>query len=133
MGIALPDLLALGHADSDARGRPINMAYLALRGSLLAFGVSQRHRSVSRRIFQTLFPRWPEREVPVMHVTNGVHMPSWDSREADRIWTAACGKDRWRGMPDELGCLIETLSDEALWALRGAARQALVRQRAPSG
>ena len=126
MGIALPDLLALGHADSDRADDPINMTYLALRGSLLAFGVSQRHRSVSRRIFQKLFPGWPERQVPVMHVTNGVHMPSWDSREADRIWTAACGKDRWRGMPDELGCLIETLSDEALWALRGAARQALV-------
>ena len=60
------------------------------------------HGRVSRRIFQPLFPRWPEPEVPVGHVTNGVHVPSWDSPHADQLWTAACGKERWRGMPETL-------------------------------
>ncbi len=35
--------------------------------------------------------------MPVGHVTNGVHMPSWDSAEADDLWTEACGKERWLG------------------------------------
>jgi len=60
-------------------------------------GVSRLHGEVSRRIFQRLYPRWPEREVPVGHITNGVHVPSWDSPWADEIWTAASGKERWRG------------------------------------
>ena len=36
------------------------------------------HGQVSRRLFLPLFPRWPEDEVPIGHVTNGVHMPTWD-------------------------------------------------------
>jgi len=53
------------------------MAYLAVRGSGAINGVSRLHGKVSRGIFQPLFPHWPEIEVPVGHVTNGVHMPSW--------------------------------------------------------
>ena len=71
------------------------MAYLALRGSGSVNGVSQLHGAVSRHMFAPLFPRWPEDEVPVGHVTNGVHMPTWDSAPADDLWTEACGKDRW--------------------------------------
>ncbi|MDE2167196.1 MAG: alpha-glucan family phosphorylase [Alphaproteobacteria bacterium] len=126
MGITLPELLRFGRANADDVDEPVNVAYLALRGSLLAFGVSRRHCAVSRRIFQQLYPRWPEPQVPVDHVTNGVHVPSWDSQQADEIWTGCCGKDRWRRMPDNLGASITALSDEALWALRGVTRQALV-------
>jgi glycogen phosphorylase len=126
IGITLAQLRALGLADGDDDEASVNMAYLAMRGSLLTFAVSRRHRNVSRRIFQSLFPRWPERQVPVGYVTNGVHMPSWDSREADAIWTSSCGKDRWRGTIEQLERSIEAVSDESLWALRGAARRILV-------
>ena len=89
-------------ATADDAAEPFNMAYLAVRGSGAVNGVSRLHGDVSRRIFQPLFPRWPEAEVPVGHVTNGVHVPTWDSAEADRLWERACGKDRWRGpVPDE--------------------------------
>ena len=120
------DVLALGRADADDTGSPLNMAYLAARGSMTTFGVSRRHGQVSRRIFQPLFPRWPDHEVPVGHVTNGVHVPTWDSQAADRIWTDACGKDRWRCFPDDMREEVEKLSDDALWAMRGQARQDLV-------
>src|SRR4051812_42329394 len=66
-------------------GPAINMANLAIRGSGAVNGVSKLHGQVSRRLFQVLFPRWPEAEVPVTHVTNGVHTPTWDSAEADRV------------------------------------------------
>ena len=73
------------------------MAYLAIRGSGAVNGVSRLHGEVSRGIFQDLFPRWPQAEVPVGHVTNGVHTPTWDSVAADQLWTESCGTDRWRG------------------------------------
>ncbi len=125
-GATMGDILTLGQNDEDAHPGSFNMAYLAIRGSLASFGVSRLHERVSRQIFQPAFPRWPRRQVPVDHVTNGIHVPSWDSAQADQIWTDACGKDRWRGMPDTLPKLIEALSDEALWEMRGQGRKELV-------
>ena len=125
-GVTIEDMLALGQAGQDGNHGSFNMAYLALRGSMANFGVSRLHGCVSRRIFQPLFPRWPGCQVPVDHVTNGIHVPSWDSAQADRIWTAALGKDRWRGSPDGLSKAIEALSDEALWKMRGDSRKELV-------
>src|SRR5271155_908121 len=126
-GIEMGELLALGRSLSDD-GEPFNMAYLAMRGSQVTFGVSRLHGGVSRRIFQPLFPRWPESEIPVGHVTNGVHVPSWDSSAADELWTAACGKERWRGMPDTLPALIASISDEQLWAMASEDRRVLVKK-----
>jgi len=125
-GVTLDDILGLGRMDRLNADEPFNMAYLALRGSALCLGVSRLHGEFSRRVFQPLYPRWPTCEVPVDHVTNGVHIPTWDSVEADRIWTEACGKERWRTMPDDMGSRIACVSDEQLWAMRGEGRQRLV-------
>jgi starch phosphorylase len=102
------------------------MAYLALRGSGRANGVSRLHGDVSRRLFAPLFPRWPEDEVPVGHVTNGVHMPTWDSAAADDLWMEACGKDRWLGTVNSLDETIRSVPSARLWRLRTAATAALV-------
>jgi starch phosphorylase len=125
LGLSVDELLALGRKDPENHQEWFNMAYLALRGSGVVNGVSRLHGSVSRRIFQPLFPRWPEREVPVGYVTNGVHVPSWDSAASDALWTEACGKERWRGGLEIIEKL-EFLSDEALWILRTSNRQNLV-------
>jgi len=126
LGLSFKDVLALGRIDPDDPAEPFNMAFLAMRGSGLTLGVSRLHGQVSRRIFQPLFPRWPEAEVPVGHVTNGVHAPTWDSAEADRVWTQACGKERWRVLEDDPPSQIACASDEDLWALRGQSRHRLV-------
>jgi starch phosphorylase len=102
------------------------MAYLAVRGSGAVNGVSRLHGKVSRRIFMPLFPRWPVDEVPIGHVTNGVHMPSWDSAESDDLWTEACGKNRWLGTTGALEQHIRRVSDAALWQLHAAASKSLV-------
>ncbi|HUU35774.1 MAG TPA: alpha-glucan family phosphorylase, partial [Vicinamibacterales bacterium] len=127
LGIAFDDLLALGRRDRHDGSEPFNMAYLGIRGSGAVNGVSRLHGEVSRRLFQPLFPRWPEAEVPVTHVTNGVHMPTWDSAEADSLWEAACGKDRWRWTMKEVEDDFRRVSDADLWQLRTAARESLVR------
>ncbi|HTU02990.1 MAG TPA: alpha-glucan family phosphorylase, partial [Candidatus Sulfotelmatobacter sp.] len=126
LGIPLHDLLALGRLNPEDSAESFNMAYLAIRGSGAANGVSRLHGQVSRRIFAVLFPRWPVAEVPVGHVTNGVHMPSWDSAAADDLWTKACGKDRWLGTTETLEQDIRRVSDARLWQFRAAACQALV-------
>jgi starch phosphorylase len=124
--IPLKDLLALGRQNADDSSEPFNMAYLAIRGSGSVNGVSRLHGEVSRNLFQPLFPRWPTEEVPVGYVTNGVHMPTWDSAAADDLWTEACGKKRWLGMSETLEQDILRVSDEKLWQLRSVASESIV-------
>ena len=126
LGIPLPELLALGRQHPTDASEPFNMAYLAIRGSGAVNGVSRLHGHVSRHLFAPLFPHWPVDEVPVGHVTNGVHMPTWDSAPADDLWTDACGKDRWLGTTDTLAQDVRRVSDASLWHLRTAASTALV-------
>jgi starch phosphorylase len=126
LGISLYDLLALGRQNPNEPSEPFNMAYLAVRGSCAVNGVSRLHGQVSRNLFAPLFSRWPVDEVPITHITNGVHMPTWDSAEADDLWTEACGKDRWLGEMETLENEIRSVSDIKLWQFRIKARQNLV-------
>jgi starch phosphorylase len=126
LGISLNDLLALGRANPNDSAEAFNMAYLAVRGSGAVNGVSRLHGKVSRRIFTPLFPRWPKEEVPIGHVTNGVHMPSWDSAVSDDLWTKACGKGRWLGTVETLERDILRVSDARLWQFRSVASKSLV-------
>jgi glycogen phosphorylase len=126
LGIALQDLLALGRQNRTDSSEHFNMAYLAIRGCGAANGVSRLHGKVSRRLFLPLFPRWPEDEIPIGYVTNGVHMPTWDSAAADDLWTETCGKDRWLGTSKTLERDIRGISDAKLWQFRTAARKSLV-------
>jgi len=126
LGIGFPELLALGRDNPDDPNEPFNMAYLALRGSGAVNGVSRLHGQVSRRIFRSLYPRWPEVEVPVGHVTNGVHTPSWDSPEADALWTKRCGQTRWQHTMATIERDLQSASDAELWAMRTATRKGLV-------
>jgi starch phosphorylase len=126
LGITRQDLLALGRRNPNDAAEPFNMAYLAIRGSGAVNGVSQLHGKVSRHLFEPLFPHWPTEEVPVGYVTNGVHMPTWDSAPADDLWTEACGKDRWLGTAETLEQDIRQVSDANLWEFRTDAGKALV-------
>ncbi len=126
LGISCHDLLALGRQNPNDASEPFNMAYLAIRGSGAVNGVSRLHGKVSRHLFEPLFPRWPTEEVPIGHVTNGVHMPTWDSAAADSLWTEFCGKERWLGATEALDKDVRCASDAGLWQFRSAARSALV-------
>jgi glycogen phosphorylase len=126
LGISCDDLLALGRANPNDESEPFNIAYLAIRGSAAVNGVSRLHGRVSRQLFEPLFPRWPTDEVPVEHVTNGVHMPTWDSAAADDIWTQACGKERWLGSAEMLEHDFRRMPAAGLWQFRSEARKSLV-------
>jgi starch phosphorylase len=124
--ISVADLLGLGRQYPHEPTEPFNMAYLAIHGSGAVNGVSKLHETVSRQLFSPLFWRWPTEEVPVGHVTNGVHMPSWDSAASDALWTEACGKDRWLGETEGLCDKMLPVPDDRIWQMRTAARDLLV-------
>ena len=126
LGIGFDELMALGRRNPADAAEPFNMAYLAIRGSGAVNGVSRLHGEVSRELFQPLFPRWPREEVPVGHVTNGIHVPTWDSDEAHQLWNAACGANCWRDGMERLEPLVRAMSDAAIWNMRNAARKSLV-------
>ena len=103
LGIAFDELMALGRRNPGDGGEPFNMAYLAIRGSGAVNGVSRLHGAVSRALFEPLFPRWPAEEVPVGYVTNGIHVPTWDSNEAHRaLDRMPADNDCWHGDLDEI-------------------------------
>ncbi|MGV8174133.1 MAG: alpha-glucan family phosphorylase [Methanothrix sp.] len=129
LNISLVDLMSLGQSGG-AGGRdesaPFTMAHLALSGCSHANAVSRLHGRVSRMLFQARYPRWPQAEVPFTHVTNGVHIPTWDSPVAQELWAGACPGgcgpediDYWKDG-------ISRKSDYELWCFRGEARRDLV-------
>jgi starch phosphorylase len=126
LGISPHDLLALGRQNPNDSSESFNMAYLAIRGSGAVNGVSRLHGKVSRHLFETLFPNWPEEEIPVGYVTNGVHMPTWDSAPADDLWAGACGKGCWLGTTETMEQEIRRISDSELWKFRTSACRSLV-------
>jgi len=126
LGLAVRDLLGLGRRDPADDREPFNMAYLAIRTSGAVNGVSRLHGQVSRRIFRVLFPRWPEAEIPVGHVTNGVHVPTWHSPWADELWTKTSSKKRWLDRTETLEAQIAGLPDADVWRFRVECRRRLV-------
>jgi starch phosphorylase len=126
LGITPRDLVALGRQNPNDSSESFNMAYLAIRGSGAVNGVSRLHGKVSRHLFEPLFPHWPQDEIPVGHVTNGIHVPTWNSAPADDLWTETCGKDRWMGTTETIEQDIRRVSDAGLWQFRIAASKSLV-------
>lgn len=127
MGVTIEDIIALGRANPRDENEPFNMAWLAMRTCAMSNGVSALHGEVSRRIFQPLFPRWPGREVPVGHVTNGIHVPTWQSPATDRLWSSIYGAERWqRGWSDVDAGKFSQITDEQLWQLLNEGRNKLV-------
>jgi len=135
LGLSFKEFMGLGRLNPTDPNEPFNMAYLSIRGSGAVNAVSRLHGEVSRDLFQPLFPRWPSAEVPIGHVTNGVHMRSWESKASEDLWKQVCRQTPWTGKNEELGEKILDIPDEQLWALRNQSRKSFiesVRRRRPS-
>jgi len=126
LGISTEALLDLGRTHPGDPSAPLEMAVLALRSAGSANGVSRLHGAVSRRLFAGLFPRWPEREVPVGSVTNGVHVASWVSDAMRELWQLCYGEACWDQPDAAAWARLNDVSDEALWTARNRERARLV-------
>jgi starch phosphorylase len=119
--------LAMGRIDPSQREQPSGMTAVALRASRQANAVSRRHGEVARGMWQTLFPGRAREDVPITHVTNGVHVPTWLTgpmrelldRHLEPGWLA-------RADDAETWAPVAAIPAAELWAARCAARAQLV-------
>jgi len=126
-GLDGDQLLALGRRDPDDASQAFHMAYLAMRGCSRANAVSRLHGHTSRALFAPLFPRRARLEVPIRHITNGVHVGEWDSGSANRLWRAAVGEGQsWRDQLERTADRIQEIRDPDIWKFRAEARMDLV-------
>jgi starch phosphorylase len=121
-------LLALGRDDVFNKDEPFSMATLAIRTSDWCNGVSALHGEVSRGMWQRVWPGVPQREVPIGHVTNGIHANTWLARPlAEAIDTQLGGRDRHTRPEDqEVLAAVRDLPDEQLWAIHEDRRRKLI-------
>ncbi|HUN89321.1 MAG TPA: alpha-glucan family phosphorylase [Terriglobales bacterium] len=124
LGISQGDFMAM------ARTRTIGdfcMTVLALRLASRANGVSKLHGDVSRRMWQWLWPDLPLDEVPIGHVTNGVHFRSWISLEMNQLYDRYLGPN-WREEPanSDVWSRANTIPAEELWRTHQRRRERLV-------
>jgi starch phosphorylase len=127
LGLSLDRILALGrvHHPHDP-SEPFNMAYLAMRGCSRINGVARLHGAVSRRLFGQLYPGRPLAETPVSHITNGVHVPTWDSNAANELFGKITMGHHWTENLEQAVKKLDSVSDAALWDFRAKARKTLV-------
>ena len=127
LGIDLESLLRLGRYRPDDIDDTFCPTVLALRLTDSHNGVSRLHGSVTRQQWGGLWPRLPTDEVPIGHVTNGVHLQSWITPEIDRLLDRQLG-EQWRrvpGAPESWATLLDA-DDTELWEASRAARERLV-------
>ncbi|MBI3721036.1 MAG: alpha-glucan family phosphorylase, partial [Fimbriimonas ginsengisoli] len=127
-GFASDQLLKLGRIERDNQGEPFNMAIFAMANSNYVNGVSQLHASVTREMFQARWPGYPEDEVPIVAITNGVHTHTWISHDMAELFDEYLGQDWRRNTGDpEVWRGVESIPDGELWAVRENLRGSLVR------
>lgn len=105
-----------------------NMTHLALTTGGRYNAVSKLNGVMSRRMWHNLWPELPEDEVPITHITNGIHVPTWISPEMARLFSKHLGKD-WMERHDDtrIWDRIIDIPDEELWAVRCALKRKLTR------
>ena len=127
IGMDFESFLQLGRTRPENPHEPFVMTPLGIKMSRAANGVSRRHGEVARQMWQPLFPERPVDTVPIGHVTNGVHLPTWMApatralldRHLDDGWAArAADPDTWAP--------VDTIPDAELWALRCRLRNEFV-------
>jgi len=120
-------MLALGRENVYNKNEPFSMAVLALRTSDAANGVSKLHGEVSRDMWRGIWPGVPANEVPIGHVTNGVHARTWLSPDITRLFDRYLTM-RWQSNPEDQSVWenVEQIPAEELWRVRQDRRTRLV-------
>jgi starch phosphorylase len=120
-------LLALGRENVFNKNEFFSMAVLAIRTSDSANGVSRLHGEISRKMWNSIWPNVPEDEVPISHVTNGVHARSWLSGDLIYLLDRYLGA-RWQADPvdHEVWKAVHEVPDEELWRVHERRRQRMI-------
>jgi starch phosphorylase len=127
-GIPFADFVKMGRIDPENEGEAFNMALLAMSNANHVNGVSKLHAAVTRSMFGDKWPGYPESEVPVIPVTNGIHTMSWVSAPMADLFDNYLGVG-WRRNPEvpEAWSNVDAIPEDELWAVREHQRNELVR------
>ena len=145
MGLPFPEIMALGRVHPLEAREPFCMTVLALKVSRAANAVSELHGEVSREMWQCLYPGTPVAQVPIGHITNGIHLLGWMKGSARKIWRkklSAEGNGETAGLREKFGADFAAtlnspefwnkltdpafISDQELWAMRYRLRRELI-------
>lgn len=124
-GIDFGDLMALGRPEGATEDAGFNMALMCLRVSGQANAVSKLHGKVSRKMFQGLWPSIPEAEIPITHVTNGVHARTWTLPGMADLFDRYVLPE-WNEADEERWQHIDDARDDEIWRVREHGREQLV-------
>jgi starch phosphorylase len=127
LGINRQRFLGLGRILTDDDTEPFKMPILALRLSSYANGVSKLHGQVSRGIWGGLWPGTPVNEVPVVSITNGIHIKNWISDELGLLYDRYLGPN-WanEAMNKKVWEAIDQIPDEELWHIHKRCKEQLI-------
>jgi starch phosphorylase len=127
LGLSRNEFLALGRMYPDDPHDSFSMAVLAMRLANRVNAVSQLHATVSRAMFQDVWPQVPNHQVPVFGITNGIHPRSWISHDMADLYDRYLGP-RWVERPAELSVWkrVTRIPDEELWRTHERRRERLV-------
>lgn len=127
LGLSRNDFLALGRENADNDQEFFGMTKLALRMSAANNGVARLHGAISRKMWQRLWPDLPEEEVPIGHITNGIHVSSWLSADMKLLFDRFLGR-RWRDEPGdkEAWSRVDQIPGARLWRTHVRRRERLI-------
>jgi starch phosphorylase len=127
LGMSVKDLLALGREDPNDQSSPLSMAVLAIRLSRGVNAVSELHGRVSRKMWRNVWPHMEDEDIPIGYVTNGVHIPSYVSKEMADLFARYLG-DGWIEDPDnkKIWSRIHNIPHDQLWTVHETRRERLV-------
>jgi starch phosphorylase len=127
LGASTDELVALGRDQADDPWSPFGVTQAALRMSRSANAVSRRHGEVARDMWHWLWPECQGEEIPIGHVTNGVHVPTWIGEPMRELLDRHLGPD-WSARAEDPATwsAVDTIPSAELWAARGRQRAGLV-------
>jgi starch phosphorylase len=127
LGLSWKDFLGLGREDPQNDGEEFCLTVLALRLSAYNNGVSRLHGEVSRQMWHKIWPSLPMEEVPITHITNGVHPRSWITHDMIDLLDRYFGPEFF-DTPTNLDIWdrIDRVSDEELWRTHERRRERMV-------
>ncbi len=127
LGLTKDEFLALGREDESDRKEPFCMTVLALKLSEHCNGVAKLHAETSRQMWMKTYNAASAKDVPIGHVTNGIHVESWLSDQARPFYDRHL-KPKWvgAGPEDDWWRRIDKAPKEDIWALRQLLRRRLI-------
>ena len=127
LGLTADEFLGLGKINPKDARETFCMTVLALKSADKSNAVSRLHMNVTWEMWKDLWPEFPVNEIPIAHITNGIHVSSWVSLDMVELFDRYLGP-RWRNEPSKVNIWsrLKDIPDEEIWRTHERRRERLV-------